>query len=203
MRTTIRNFYIICMATYCYGLPTGASQRVDASCSRALEAGHSIRQRLGSAAERANNTVAEQRSNFALYTQPKKSATGSKEQIWSGSKGHNWSVKMVCLSEKNATRVPCSVAERKMLVQAGLGEKVIIPDITCSAQEFQGIIISAFPKLDGCSGFDLLRCIPNTKELEMISLAVSQSPKLLKSVVGCGKVFIWPIQQNLDLDLYL
>jgi len=78
---------------------------------------------------------------------------------------------------------------------------VIIPDITCSAQEFQGIVISAFPKLDGCGGLDLLRCIPNTKELEMISLAVSQSPKLLKSVLGCGKVFIWPIQQNLDLDL--
>jgi len=78
---------------------------------------------------------------------------------------------------------------------------VIIPDITCSAQEFQGIVISAFPKLDGCGGLDLLRCIPNTKELEMISLAVSQSPKLLKSVLSCGKVFIWPIQQNLDLDL--
>lgn len=124
---------------------------------------------------------------------PTKSATGSK--------GHNWSVKMVCLSEKNARRVPCSVAERETLVQAGLGEKVIIPDITCSAQEFQGIIISAFPKLDGCGGFDLLRCTPNTKELEMISLAVSQSPKLLKSVVSGGKVFIRPIQQNLDLDL--
>ena len=182
MRTTIRNFYIICMATYLYGLPTGARQGVDASCSRALEAALSIRQRLGSAAGRANDVVAKQRSNFTPYTQPKKSATGSK--------GYNWSVKMVCLSKKNARRVPCSVAERETLVQAGLGEKkVIIPDITCSAQEFQGIIISAFPKLDGCGGFDLLRCIPNTKELEMISLAVSQSPKLLKSVVSGGKVF--------------
>jgi len=45
MRTTIRNFYIICMATYLYGLPTGARQGVDASCSRALEAVRSIRKR--------------------------------------------------------------------------------------------------------------------------------------------------------------
>ena len=34
-----------------------------------------------------------------------------------------------------------------------------------------------------------------------MSLVVSQSPKLLKSVVGGGKVFICPIQQNLDLDV--
>ena len=58
-----------------------------------------------------------------------------------------------------------------------------------------------FPKLDGCGGFDLLCCIPNTKDLEAISFAVSHSPKLLKSVVGGGKVFIRPIQHDLDLDL--
>ena len=109
---------------------------------------------------------------------------------------------MVCFSSHNANRVPCTVADRETLVQAGLGEKKIsIPDISCSPQEFRNIVVAAFPKLDGCGGFDLLRCIPNTKDLEAISLAVSQSPKLLKSVVGGGKVFIRPIQQDLDLDL--
>ena len=39
------------------------------------------------------------------------------------------------------------------------------------------------------------------KTLRPFSLAVSQSPKLLKSVVGGGKVLIRPIQQDLDLDL--
>ena len=90
-----------------------------------------------------------------------------------------------------------------MLVQAGLGEKnVVIPDYrSCSAADFRSSLVSAFPKLNGCSGFDLLRCIPNTKELEVISLPVAHSPTLLKSVVGGGKVYIRPIQKDLPLDV--
>ena len=164
-------------------------QRVSGSCNRALDAIRSIRRRLGS----ADDIKAEQRSNFAPYGQPRGS---------SASKGQSWTVRGVCLSSKDARRVPCGVSEREALVQAGLGEKkVVIPNITCSAQEFQDVIISTFPKLDGCGGFELLRCIPNTKELEVISLAVSQSAKLLKSVVGGGRLFIRPIQKNLQLDL--
>ena len=105
---------------------------------------------------------------------------------------------MFCLSNKDATRVPCSFAEREVLVQAGLGEKkAMIPDINCSSQEFQSVLTSVFPKLEQSGGFDLLRCIPNTKELEVINAVVAQSPKLLKSVVGSGRVFIRPIQRSL------
>lgn len=175
---------IMWLQTAFNAVTTGAG--IDGSCSRALHAIQAIRQRLGS-----SDVIAEQRANFAPYTKPSTSG-----------KGQNWTVKMVCLSGHNATRVPCTVADRETLVQAGLGEKKInIPDISCSPQEFRNIVVAAFPKLDGCGGFDLLRCIPNTKDLEAISLAVSQSPKLLKSVVGGGKVFICPIQQDLDLGL--
>ena len=48
----------------------------------------------------------------------------------------------------DAIRVPCCVAEREMLVQAGLGEKkVIIPDIACSVGEFKAILVKAARKL--------------------------------------------------------
>ena len=109
---------------------------------------------------------------------------------------------MVCLSSKQASRVPCSVAEREALAESGLGEKkVCIPDIaSCTWEEYKGILVSVFPKLDGCGGFDLLRCTPNTKALEPISATVAQSLKLLKGVVGGGRIFIRPIQQNLSLD---
>ena len=111
-------------------------------------------------------------------------------------------MKILCLSSKEANRVPCSVAERAALAEAGLGEKkVCIPDIaSCTWEELKGILVPAFPKLDGCGRFDLLRCIPNTKALEPISLTVDQSPKLLKGVVVGGRIFIRPIQQNLSLD---
>ena len=98
--------------------------------------------------------------------------------------------------------MPCTVVEREaLIIKAGLGEKkVFIENMNCSHEEFKSAIIATFPELCECRGFDLLRRIPNTKELEVISVAVSQSPKLLKSVVACGRVFIQPIQKNLALD---
>ena len=169
----------------------GTRQGVSGSCSRALEAIRSIRQRLGSG--NSHDIAAEQKYNFAPYTQPKSS---------SRCKAQSWTLKVVCLSNMDATRVPCGVAEREMLVKAGLGEKkVVFPNIACSAEEFKSIFIKAFPKLNGCGGFELMRCIPNSKELETISLAISQSPKLLKSVLGGGRVFIRPIQKSLCLEV--
>ena len=84
---------------------------------------------------------------------------------------------------------------------AGLGEKkIVVPDISCSADGFKEVLVGAFPKLEGCGGFELLRCIPNSKELEPFSIAVSQSPKMLKSVLGAGRVYIRPIQKSLQLE---
>ncbi|MDA8002743.1 MAG: hypothetical protein MPL62_15790 [Alphaproteobacteria bacterium] len=108
---------------------------------------------------------------------------------------------MVCLNSKDATRVPLTVAEKELLVEAGLGEKkVTIDDMSCSPQDFKAAIVSTFPKLEDCGGFELLRCLPHgLKKLEPISAAVAQYPKLLKSVVGNGRVFIRPIQKDLSL----
>jgi hypothetical protein len=148
---------------------------------------------LGSA---DSDVAREQRRNFASYSHGKKTSVGSKL------KGKSWPLRAVCLSDRNASRVPCSLLERKQLVQAGLGEqKVAIPDIECSSREFQGTLINAFPKLGACGGFELLRCISNSRELEVISQEVSVSPKLLKSIVCNGKIFIRPIQKNLPLDV--
>ena len=108
---------------------------------------------------------------------------------------------MVCLHSKDATRVPLSAAEKELLVEAGLGErKVTIDDTSCSPQGFKAAIIATFPKLEDCGGFELLRCQPHgLKTLEPISAAIVQSPKLLKSVIGNGRVFIRPIQKDLSL----
>ena len=165
------------------------------ACSRARDVIRSVRERLGSQRNSDSEVATEQRSNFASYSHARKPSSGS-------SKGKTWSIKVVCLSDKNASRVPCSLAEREVLVQAGLGEqKVVVPDIECSSLEFRRVLVTAFPKLGACGGFDLLRCITNSRELEVISPEVSQSAKLLKSVVGNGKIFIRPIQQNLNLKM--
>ena len=148
-----------------------------------------MRDRLRAGA--SGEIAAEQKRNFSPYS-----------KLTVRGKGQPWTLKVFCLSSKDATRVPCSFAEREVLVQAGLGEKkATVPDINCSTQEFQSVLTSVFPKLEHSGGFDLLRCIPNTKDLEVINTVVAQSPKLLKSVVGSGRVFIRPIQRSLSMDV--
>ena len=168
----------------------GFRQQASGSCSRALEAMRSLRQRLGTT--RCRDIASEQKSNFAPYRGVKTTGTH---------KNQSWTLRVVCLSNTDARRVPCGVIEREMLVQAGLGEKkVTISDIACSAEQFKNTLITAFPKLEGCGGFELLKCIPNSKELDSISLTVAQSPVMLKSIMGSGRLYIRPIQQNLDLE---
>lgn len=179
-----QEYILILLHNFCVGTRRGVS----GSCGRALEAVRSLRQRLGTA--RSVDVATEQKSNFAPY----KACT-------SGRKTQSWTIRAVCLSNKEATRVPCSVAEREILIQAGLGEKkIVIPDVACSPEEFKSILISSFPKLENWGGFELLKCRPNSKELDPISVMVTQSPAMLKSVMGSGRLFIRPIQQNLDLD---
>ena len=84
---------------------------------------------------------------------------------------------------------------------AGLGEKrICIPDISCSKEEFNKIVVNTFSKLKQVGGYEFLRCVTNTKRLEVISTKVAQSPKLLKTIVGNGRVFIRPIQQDISLS---
>ena len=177
------------MVVKCYRNVTGTRQRATGACSRAIEAVRSFRVHTGDFAT-TSGIANEQRVNFVSYGAGKKN------------KPKNWTIKVVCLSDIDATRVPSTVARREVLVQAGLGEKkVVVPDINCSGEDFRGLLIAAFPKLEGCGGFELLRCLPNSKDMEMLSCAVSQFPKLLKSVVGGGRIFIRPIQRYLQLDL--
>ena len=154
------------MAVKCYRNGTGTRQRATGACSHAIEAVRSFRVRTGDFAT-TSGIANEQRANFASYGAGKKN------------KPKNWTIKVVCLSDVDATRVPSTDAQREVLVQAGLGEKKVVQDINCSSEDFRGLLIAAFSKLEGCGGFELLRCLPNSKDMEILSCAILQSPKLL------------------------
>ena len=166
-------------------------QRSSASCSRAFEVVRSVRERLlsGSASKE------EQRANFALYGLTSSSKKGN-------TKNKPWSIKMYCLADKNVLRVPCTPSSREMLVEAGLGPKTISVSLCSSPEEFRGSILSSYPKLKDGGGFELLRCIPNTKDLDVISPLIAQSSKLLKAAVGNGR-YVRPIQKDLDVSIDL
>lgn len=101
--------------------------------------------------------------------------------------------------------VPIDSRVKEKLLEAGLGEsKICITNVDdCTAAEFKAIVIKQYPKLSNCGGFELLRCVTNSKSLEVVSPRLARVPRMLKSVIGTGKVFIRPIQKDLDLDATL
>ena len=99
-----------------------------------------------------------------------------------------------------ACTAPCTPSAKEQLLTARLGEKKItVPEITCTKDEFNDLILGSFPRLKACCGYELMRCIPNSKHLEIISSRIAQSRKLLKTIVGNGRVFIRPIQTDISL----
>ena len=167
-------------------------QRSSASCSRALEAVRSVRERLLG----GNTAIEEQRANFAPYGSSSSTRRGTNRTI-----SKQWSIKMFCLADRNCVRVPCTPSSREVLIEAGLGPKTFSVPLNSSGEEFREMILSHFPKLRDGGGFDLLRCIPNSKHLDVISPSVAQSARLLKAAVGNGRVYVRPIQKNLDLSV--
>ena len=106
----------------------------------------SVRERI-SRGHQSPEVIAEQRTKFAPYS------CQSKTQH----KPQSWTLKVFCLSSKNALRVPTTSREREVLVSAGLGEKkVLIPNINCSWDEFKNALVAGFPKLGNGGGFELL-----------------------------------------------
>jgi len=59
--------------------------------------------------------------------------------------------------------------------------------------------MTEFPKLWNGGEFELLRCAASTWQLGLIPFSISNSPELLKPWIGSARVYIRPIQVNLDL----
>ena len=49
-----------------------------------------------------------------------------------------------------------------------------------SADEFKEIVFEAFPKLRDTGGYQICKCVPNSRKLDQLSSRVLASPLLLK-----------------------
>ena len=145
---------------------------------------------------RSSLIAAEQRYNFGKrrYT-----TLGSK-QTKRAKTNNSWTHKFFCLSGTDEDRLPSSTFEKNGLVLAGLGEKkVTILDVDCETAEFNETLLQAFPKLKYGGGFEMLKCTSSTRKLEVIPFTISSSARLLKAYMGTARIYIRPIQVNLDL----
>ena len=105
----------------------------------------------------------------------------------------------MCLSDTAQVRVPTSQSAKIILEEAGLGEKKITVPGDCSSEHFRELLLETYPKLAVGGGFELLRCLANSRDLEVIPMRIATNPHLLKRRVGNGRIYIRPIQRDLDL----
>jgi len=146
----------------------------------------------------ARNTsiAAEQRHNFGK----RRSTACPANQAKKFKKTTTWTHNFFCLSETNDEKVPTTSMTKNALILAGLGEKrVTIPNIDCSAKEFQEVLYGEFPKLRQGGGVEFLKSTQCTRKLETIPFTTSGSPRLLRSYIGAARVYIRPMQVGLDL----
>ena len=66
--------------------------------------------------------------------------------------------------------------------------------------EFQDILKMEYPQLEFCGGFDLLRCKPNSRELEVIPSMVTYPLPCIQQHVSNGHIYISPLQNDIKLE---
>ena len=151
--------------------------------------------------------AAEQKGNFEPYRRGPKESAGSKRQAElttttpSKISKSPWSHKFVCLGSMKANKTPTST-EKALLSSVGLGEKVIkFRSHQTMLDEFQDVLKSEYPQLENCGGFDLLKCKPNSRNLEEIPFMVTYPILRIQQLVSTGRIYIRPLQNDLiDLD---
>ena len=82
-----------------------------------------------------------------------------------------WIHNFYCLGDKDAVTVPGSKFLKKSLSDVGLWEKRLEIPTEVDANALHEVLIEAFPQLSVCGGYQLLKCIPNSINLQLLSSA--------------------------------
>ena len=85
---------------------------------------------------------------------------------------------------------------------AGLGDKKISISLHGDEEETDYEFNRNYPKLAEGGGYELLRCSDKgSREVVVIDMpAVGYTPQYLQSVVSSAKIYIRPLQKDLDLS---
>ena len=113
-----------------------------------------------------------------------------------------WKHRFVCLAFCDQDKIPTCDADKDELLRAGLGEKEIkFYDLNIEAEEFRDLLYKEFPSLKKGGGFQFLKCLPNSRNLQLLSSSTLSSPLALKTRIGAGRTYIRPLQQDLPLSV--
>ena len=137
---------------------------------------------------------------------PRHSRTTSSSRKRKATGGRTWTAQILCLADRKQSKIPNSV-EKQILHNAGLGLKKIKFQVGDNAQQVIDRIMSdekgddgepiGFPQFRDKGGFELLRCLPNCRQLSMIECPWTVGN--LKATLGSQyKIYARPIQRNLS-----
>jgi hypothetical protein len=151
-------------------------------------------------ADKALETLTRLRSGLSVgETTDRKRAREETLKLFSKKPKIAWKHKFVCLGDHLAQKIPTAEWEKALLLEAGLGEQEV--EFTeLSPTYFKSKLYSAFPKLEEGGGFHLMKCKPNSRNLEILPMSLHSSPINLKQRVGNARTYIRPIQRDLDLS---
>ncbi|XP_025758213.1 uncharacterized protein LOC102079890 isoform X2 [Oreochromis niloticus] len=106
-----------------------------------------------------------------------------------------------CLSKIDQTIAPTR-EEKEFLSAAGLGEqRITFFGDEGSAEEFRSHILVAYPKLNGCGGFELLKVSGLTRSKKLSVIPCPRTGYTIKSVrihIKHSLIYIRPMQKNID-----
>lgn len=108
-----------------------------------------------------------------------------------------WTRTFVCLGNTSEERMP-TPKEYRELKAADLGEKRLTFFADSTSVDFDNKLKDAYPKLETAGGYTLL-CGSQTRQLEAINPPYN-IPRLKEHFVGQGKLFIRPLQKDLDIS---
>ncbi|XP_076129024.1 uncharacterized protein LOC143110083 [Alosa pseudoharengus] len=108
-----------------------------------------------------------------------------------------------CLVGRRQEMVP-SPAERYELERAGLGEKrITFPDKFCTAAEFTNILLSNYPALRDCGGYQLLRTRGSTRTKWLVPIPCPMdgyTPRYLCTSANIGQATLYARPLQMDIQ---
>lgn len=114
-------------------------------------------------------------------------------------KAKDVTVKFFCLASTTQHDVPSSEEKQQLLV-AGLGEKKVTLPEEANANDVRLGLKETFPKLKDSGGYEFMHAKPSSRQLNVIREGENgYTIDFLKRFVGQGRVYIRPIQSDLDL----
>lgn len=94
-----------------------------------------------------------------------------------------------------------NLRRKEELLAAGLGEKRIKISSSATASQLHDALLSAFQKLKDGGGFEMMRCLPNSKTLSPLPiLEHGHIPASLKKEVGQARIYLRPLQADLIME---